>query len=422
MTGRAGGAAALSMAGTGRVGRWGWAWRAPLVALLVVVTVLLPAAEAVAQESGGPRNYRRWLYAATGAVIGFVPAALSRPSGGETGPCVSRGCLMSVATIAGATVGFMIGRERDEAAAAKYVAGPSARLQRESVDLRLLPERVESFDGGAVVVGREGLVAVGADRVPRSRGGQLRGITSAVAVPAHDALLASTMSGLFSFGLRGDLPDGRLILNEPGNALAVVGASHVVMGSGPLLRRLRLSGQGSRIELAEEARADATGTVVTDLAYASYAGVLWMLARDRLMAWSASGLEELGNVRLPATGRSISLSGDRALVAAGSEGLVLVDIERPEAPRVVAHVRGIRFAHDAVLVGKTAYVAVGNGGVLILDLEDPASPRTVGVVRDIGFASGLARGAGDEIYVVDREGQRLYVVQTGVQGGASDRE
>jgi len=161
---------------------------------------------------------------------------------------------------------------------------------------------------------------------------------------------------------------------------------------------------------------------VTDLAYASYAGVLWMLARDRLMAWSASGLEELGNVRLPATGRSISLSGDRALVAAGSEGLVLVDIERPEAPRVVAHVRGIRFAHDAVLVGKTAYVAVGNGGVLILDLEDPASPRTVGVVRDIGFASGLARGAGDEIYVVDREGQRLYVVQTGVQGGASDRE
>lgn len=422
MTGRAGGAAAHSEARGGRSGRRGGMWRLPLVALLAVVMALLPAAEAAAQEAAGPRAYRRWLFAAVGATIGAVPALLSRPSGTESGVCVSRSCLASVATVAGATIGFMIGRERDAAAALKYVSGPSARLHRESVDLRLLPEDVAVFDGGAVVIGREGIAAVGTDRVPRQRGGQLRGVASAVAVPAHDALLATTTSGLFSFALRGEQPDGRIVMNEPGGALEVVGASHVVMGSGPLLRRLRLSGQGPRIEVTEEARADAAGTVVTDLAYASYGGVLWTLARERLMARSASGLEELGSVRLPATGRSISLSGDRAVVAAGTEGLVLVDIERPEAPRVVAHIRGIQFAHDAVLMDRTAYVAVGRGGVLILDLEDPSRPRTVGVVRDIGFASGLARGATDEIYVVDREGQRLFVVQTGAHGGVGARD
>ncbi|MFY1827622.1 IPT/TIG domain-containing protein, partial [Myxococcus fulvus] len=67
-----------------------------------------------------------------------------------------------------------------------------------------------------------------------------------------------------------------------------------------------------------------------------------------------------------------------AVVAAGNEGLVLVDVSNPDDPQRGASVgtsvlKG--FASDVRVVGDVAYVAVGAAGVAVVDLSNLAAPR-----------------------------------------------
>jgi len=190
-----------------------------------------------------------------------------------------------------------------------------------------------------------------------------------------------------------------------------------VLSSSNLLRRLRLSGHGALPELTEEARLESDG-LSTAFAYAPQTGILWAVSGDRVVARTTQ-LEEIGSVALPAIGRTISLSGGRALVAAGTAGLFLLDVQQPSAPRVLAQVRGIGFAFDAVLDGDTAYVAGGRAGLLVLDVTDPTAPRVVGAASNLGFVSSVALAPDGQVYVTDREGARLFVVQPRASGQAA---
>ncbi|WP_194869333.1 Ig-like domain-containing protein, partial [Myxococcus sp. AB025B] len=77
-----------------------------------------------------------------------------------------------------------------------------------------------------------------------------------------------------------------------------------------------------------------------------------------------------------------------AVVAAGNEGLVLVDVSRPDdiqrGPSLGTDVlKG--FASDVQLVGDLAYVAVGAAGVAVVDLSNVLSPR---LLHHVAGASG----------------------------------
>lgn len=377
------------------------ATRAGVLSLLL----LFFAQPAAGQEDSGGK--RKWLFALAGAVLIGVPAALADEQ--EDTFCGSKECMVGAGAAAGATVGFLIGRELDSRAGRESDLGPRLRVATRPVQLELTPESVTAFDGGAVVVGREGLAVVGPGEGVTSLGGEMRGLRTAEAFPGHGALLASTAGGLFAFPLTGTAIQGRQVESEGAALLEAIGADDVLVARGGIWRRLRLGGQGSGVTLSEDARQEVGAAAAAE--HSSSSGVIWSLSGTRLVARSAGQLSEVGAVALPAAGRTLSLDDGRVLVSAGAEGLVLVDVATPEEPRLLARMGGLGFVHDAALVGETAYVAAGPRGLLLVDISDPAQPRVSGVARDLGFVADLARDGSGPLYALDREGRTLHVVE-----------
>ena len=135
------------------------------------------------------------------------------------------------------------------------------------------------------------------------------------------------------------------------------------------------------------------------LATIPIAGARAMMVQFRyLFVASAAGLEVVDvtdpaaprvvpGARVPiADARRVFVARTYAYVAAGRDGLVVVDVERPEAPRL--HERydaggTLTDAHDVVVAATNAslfaYVADGTGGLKVLQLTSPDSqPRLYG--------------------------------------------
>src|SRR5690606_32503108 len=305
----------------------------PALCTLLVASEVAPAfAQAQADPppaTGGSdlSGHRRFLFSALGATIALVPALLmSRQQQEERGVCTSRTCIVSVGAVMGASAGFLIGRDLDRSAARRNAAGPSIRFPARRVELELVPEEVAAYEGGAIVIGREGIAMVGEDQSVRRRGGAIRGVSDVVALPGRNAVLAATASGIYSFDLSGS-EEGRVVLREGGATLEAIAEDEVIVGAPDLVRRLRLSGRGTLLELAEEARAQ-DGGFSTALAFAPQAGIVWVLGPDRLVARTTQ-LQEVGSIALPVIGRSLSVSGSRALVAAGGDGMLVLDVGQP---------------------------------------------------------------------------------------------
>jgi len=132
---------------------------------------------------------------------------------------------------------------------------------------------------------------------------------------------------------------------------------------------------------------------------------------------SGQGLRVLSAVEdLPT--EDIAAVWDVAYVAAGKEGLVLLDIADPEHPRRLdVEVLGPTWccAEDVEAVGNTAFVAAGDAGLVTVDWSDPADPFTIGRVPGILSSSDLALDA-EALYSVGRgEGDewRLTVIDVG---------
>ncbi len=128
-----------------------------------------------------------------------------------------------------------------------------------------------------------------------------------------------------------------------------------------------------------------------------------------------------------------------AYVAAGSAGLAIVDIERPEQPRLDQTFTGGGSISDArdvkvgmVNVGLFAYVADGKNGLHVVELAAPDSvpgnlgfsprpnPRLVGTYRNGSEAIGISEGyrrdravdeSGHQITVFGRRGARPFNLQ-----------
>ena len=143
-------------------------------------------------------------------------------------------------------------------------------------------------------------------------------------------------------------------------------------------------------------------------------------------------------VRVPlADARKVYLARSYAYVAAGAEGLVIVDIEKPEAPRVLAKYTADGKLNDArdVIVGTTnasafAYVADGKNGLKVVQLTSPEiQPKFYGFAPEprptlvawketsspaIALAKGLDRDravdeSGGQIAVFGRIGARPFL-------------
>jgi len=105
-----------------------------------------------------------------------------------------------------------------------------------------------------------------------------------------------------------------------------------------------------------------------------------------------------------------AIASGYAFVPAWAEGLHIIDVRVPGAPREVAAV-DIGMAEQAAVSGERAYVTIGYEGLAILDIADVSMPRVLGALPLNGLAEGLAV-AGDQAYVTVDDGEQdvLYVI------------
>jgi hypothetical protein len=108
----------------------------------------------------------------------------------------------------------------------------------------------------------------------------------------------------------------------------------------------------------------------------------------------------LSFVTIPGFANNVDVNGNFAFVAAGAEGLQVVDVSNRMAPRVVASLRLAGNANDVKLSGSRAYVAAGSAGLHIVDITHPLTPVRVATVDTPGDATDV-RVHGNLAYVAD---------------------
>jgi hypothetical protein len=97
---------------------------------------------------------------------------------------------------------------------------------------------------------------------------------------------------------------------------------------------------------------------------------------------------------------SMLVQGDRLYVCHQADGLVIVDVSRPEAPRTLGVFDSPGSATGVAVVGNTAYLGDGGQGLAILDIGDPTQPKQLG--RFNGAANGSRLAVRDrQVFLTD---------------------
>jgi len=75
-----------------------------------------------------------------------------------------------------------------------------------------------------------------------------------------------------------------------------------------------------------------------------------------------------------------------AYVAAGEEGLIIVDITNPRNPKRLSSLDVGSFSVSVFVMNNYAYIADRDTGILIVDITDPKHPKLVKHLHEIGGA------------------------------------
>jgi hypothetical protein len=114
-------------------------------------------------------------------------------------------------------------------------------------------------------------------------------------------------------------------------------------------------------------------SLVADLVYvAAGDGGVQILRRASGKLAPLSGVQCGGHVY------SLALGGTTLYAAAGTAGVVVIDVTRPQAPRVVGRFAPRDAARGVALHGKTVVVADGTAGLSVLDVSKPTAIKEVG--------------------------------------------
>ncbi|MDX1407159.1 MAG: Ig-like domain-containing protein, partial [Saprospiraceae bacterium] len=112
----------------------------------------------------------------------------------------------------------------------------------------------------------------------------------------------------------------------------------------------------------------------------------------------------VGHVQLPtARAESVDEYNGFAFVAAGSAGLMVVNVNDPENPSLVVTRDTPGFAKDVKVVDNYAYVADGASGLRIYDVSTPSNPTEVGSIDTPGDARDVSV-ENNTAYVADDSG------------------
>jgi hypothetical protein len=224
-------------------------------------------------------------------------------------------------------------------------------------------------------------------------------------------LLLSTFSNLLSFGIASDTAYGQVIDERGGGSMEVF-ASRLAVAGLDSLRLLDIRREGDYVSV-ETVGGVENYDYVTDMAFSDDRSIGWVLSEERLTSYEG-GLRKIGEVTLPAAGRTVRAQGNRLVMAAGSSGVLVLDSTDPARPRVVLHYQGVRFAYAADLDGERMYVAAGSEGVALVDISG-TDPRVLGVARETRFATDVVVADRNTVWIVDRDGKSVQIADFGTR-------
>lgn len=308
-----------------------------------------------------------------------------------------------VGAAAGGLVGFFFGRQMDERRTIALHGVPPLRIPNEAVELEGEPTVVAVRNNEAAVGGSAGVQLFSA-MDPRllllgKRASGLRGVDALAMAPGTGWLVIGSGSGLYLYP-PGNGP-GVLVQRAAVNAIAAADTRVFV-------------GIGDRVEIvpvtADSARSwpgTAVGAPVRDLALDEARALLWASTDRELVALRVLGdsLVRMGAVPLPGVGLRMTLEQGTAAVAMGEKGVALFDVTDAAHPTARGLWAGARFAYDVSIDGSRMFVAAGPEGVYVVDLSGD-TPRTIGLARSLGFASALV-SHDHHTFILDRRGNAL---------------
>jgi len=111
-------------------------------------------------------------------------------------------------------------------------------------------------------------------------------------------------------------------------------------------------------------------------------------------------LESVGNYKVPSKGNSFDIVGNYAYVTDQAEGLMILDIAKPEQPTLVGFYKmpGVN-TNGVEVINNYAYV-VGTNGLQIIDISDSKQPKLVSSIKTPGPGVKV-KVIGDYAYVAD---------------------
>ncbi len=113
-----------------------------------------------------------------------------------------------------------------------------------------------------------------------------------------------------------------------------------------------------------------------------------------------SSLPSLGQVAI-AGAVDVAISGDYAFVAAGSNGLKVVDMANETAPSVIGAALPASGTLSAVAIKGDYVYCAGSGSLEIFDISDPSTPLWKGFIDSEGMGMHDVAIRGSRVYVTD---------------------
>jgi hypothetical protein len=374
--------------------------RRALLGVALAALTLAPIAEALDAQTpaGSGRFPRRYLFTLIGAAVGSAVGGSYVAFQGQQQPgnCAKPGCVVTVTVTAGLLVGYMIGREFDELHALRYRGGAPLDPKSIAAGLRGDPTLLSVEDDLVAVGGSSGIElfrSTGSELRPSGRrAGGVRGI-SALDLAQPGALALGSITGLYIFPPR----EGPGALVRPGEIGATITtADRVFIASGSMVESAPLSADTSRQWPGVD-----VGARVNDLEVDLGRNLVWALTDSAIVALRIAGdsLEVVGTSRLEFRGRKLAVEGTRLAVAFGEQGVAVYDGSDPTAIGERGSWGAARFVYDVSLAGTRMFVAAGPEGLYVLDIS--ADPVVLGLARELGFAAAVA-SFGSYTYILDR--------------------
>ncbi|MDP1891925.1 MAG: hypothetical protein Q8K55_13610 [Gemmatimonadaceae bacterium] len=366
-----------------------------------------PAPDAPAEQRASRRIPRRIVMPLVmGAAAALAASAYFLGNADDpVGSCTGPSCVLPLSVGIGGVVGYLMGREMDQAHALRYRRGAPLYAAGQQLALPGEPQwlSVGSRHGAAGGVG--GVQLFTTDGAPKPLARRATGIRGVHGVEiGANAVTVAASSGLYEFAA--DSAVGARVRDGDIAAVATLGGRRVV-------------GVGDRVELAPARgaadtvwRARAAGAPVRAMTADARTGVLWVATDSALLAYTMAGdtLAQRSSARLRGGARTVRTDGTRVVVAAGERGLWLFDTDGGTAARERFIWTGARFAYDALITRERVYVAGGGEGLFVLDAR-AVRGTVLGLARQLGFAVALGE-QGDYTYVLDRAAPAVHRIRS----------